>query len=163
MSSLFMYHTLRIMFDVSDSNSIGNGLCVGISQQSVSQQSWQWSPDQSPATYTSSEDMQFLKDRLADLKQMMNVLVAGHLAEVSDKFDGPEFKKVSCCSPLCSIFVIMAHYVVLFVTRESTRKNMGRSFPSGLDRMWTHLIALSQWQVRPCRSPEHARQKVWTL
>ena len=91
MSSLFMYHTLRIMFDVRDSNSIDSGLCVGISQESVSQHSWQWSPDQNPATYTSSEDMQYLKDRLADLKQMMNVLVAGHLAEVSDKFDGPEF------------------------------------------------------------------------
>ena len=66
---------------------------------------------------------------------MMNVLVAGHLAEVSDKFDGPVFKKVSCCSPLCSIFVPIAHDVVLFVTRGSTTKKRGILFPLRLGRI----------------------------
>ena len=141
MSSLFMYHTLRkhhtftIMFDVSDSNSIGSGLCVGISQESVSQQSWHWSPNQSPAIYTSSEDIQSLKNRLAELKQMMKGFVAGNSEDVSDEFIGPVFKKVSCCSPLCSIFFVMAHDVVLFVTRGSTRKIVGLCFPSGKVRL----------------------------
>ena len=135
MSSLFMCYTLRkhhtftIMFDVSDSNSIGSGLCVGISQESVSQQSWHWSPNQSPAIYTSSEDIQSLKNDLSELKQMMKGFVAGNSEDVSDDFDGPVFKKVSCCSPLCSIFVIMAHDVVLFITRGSTTKKFGILFP----------------------------------
>ena len=131
MSSLFMYHALRIMFNVLDSNPIDSGLCVEISQESVSQQSWHWSPDQSPATYTSSEDIQSLKDGLAELKQMMKGFVAGNSEDVSDEFDGPVFKKVSCCSPLCSIFVILTHDVVLFVTRGNTRKSVGFCFPSG--------------------------------
>ena len=88
MSSLFMYHTLRIILNVTDNNSIVSGLCVRISQESVSQHSWQWSPDQNPATYTSLEDIHYLKDRLANLKQMMNVLVARHSAEDTDKIDG---------------------------------------------------------------------------
>ena len=84
-----MYHTIRIMLDVTDNNSIGSGLCVGITEESVSQHSWQWSPDQNPATYTSSEDIQYLKDRLANLLQKMNILVAGRLAEDADNIDGP--------------------------------------------------------------------------
>ena len=115
MSSLFMYYTLRIMFDVTDSNSINSGLCVGISQESsVSQH---------------SEEIQYIKDQLANLGQKMNILVAGHLAENADKIDGPVFKKVSCCSQIYSFFVIVAHDVVLFVTRGSTRKNRGIVFP----------------------------------
>ena len=135
MSSLFMYHTLRkhhtftIMFDVLDSNSIGSGLCVGISQESVSQQSWHWSPNKSPAIYTSSEDIQSLKNDLSKLKQMVKGFVADNSEDVSDDFDGPVFKKVSCCSTLCFIFVIMAHDVVLFVTRGSTTKKRGVLFP----------------------------------
>ena len=135
MSSLFMYHTLRIMLDVTDNNSIGSGLCMGITEESVSQHSWQWSPDQNPALYTSSEDIQYLKDWLVNLKQMMNVLVARHLAEDADKINGPVFKKVSCCSPLCSIFFMIAHDVVLFVIRGSTRKIVGLCFPSGKVRL----------------------------
>lgn len=111
MSSLFMYHTLRkhqtftIMFDVSDEKSIGSGLYVGISQELLSQQSWHWSPNQSPAIYTSSEDIQSLKNDLSKLKQMMKGFVAGKSEDVSDAddFDGPVFKKVSCCSLLCSL------------------------------------------------------------
>ena len=128
MYSLFMYHTLRIMFDVADNNSIGSGLCLGISQEaSLSQLSFNWSPDQSPATYASSEDFQFLKDQMADMVKKLNILIA---KEDAEKMDGPVFKEVvGCCSTLCFIFVIMAHDVVLFVPRESTRKKRGIMFP----------------------------------
>ena len=137
MSSLFIYHTLRIMFNVSDNNSYGSGLCMGSVSHHLSQQSWEWHPGLSPSTSTSSEDMKFLKDEIAKMKNLINILVGhvGHLAEVANEFDEPDLNKLCCCSPLCSIFVIMAHGVVLFVTRESTRKSMGRSFPLGLVRM----------------------------
>ena len=137
MSSLFMYHTLRkhhtftIMFDVSDGNSIGSGLCVGISQESVSQQSWHWSPNQSPAIYTSSEDIQSLKNGLAELKQMMKGFVAGNSEDVSDEFDGPVFKKVSCCSPLCSIFSSWLMMLFSLSPEEVQQKSVEFCFPSG--------------------------------
>jgi len=114
------------MFDVADNNSISSGLCLGISQEaSLSQLSFNWSPDQSPATYASSEDFQFLKDQMADMVKKLNILIA---KEDAEKMDGPVFKKVSCCSTLCFIFVIVAHDVVLFVPRESTRKSVGLCF-----------------------------------
>ena len=134
MSSLFMYHTLRIMFDVTDSNSIGSGLCMG----SISEHSLQvWRADLSPATYsgsTSSDDMKFVKNELSTMKQLLNMLVgqAGHSAYVADDSNKePESKKVIFCpklgtiTTLCSIFVIIAHDVVLFVTRENMSKNHG--------------------------------------
>ena len=127
MYSSFMYHTLRIMFDVTDNNSISSGLCLGILQEaSLSQHSFNWISDQSPSTYASSEDFQFLKDQIADMVKKLNILIA---KEDAEKMDGPVFKKVSCCSTLCFIFVIMAHDVVLFVPRESTRKKRWIMFP----------------------------------
>ena len=116
------------MFDLLDTNSIGSGLCLG----SILEQSLQvWSPDSSTATssgLTSSDDMKFVRDELCNMKQLLNILVGqtGYSAYVADDSNNkPESKKVSCCSPLgtittlCSIFVIMAHDVVLFVTREN--------------------------------------------
>ena len=140
MSSLFMYHTLRkhqtftIMFDVSDGKSIGSGLCVGISQESLSQQSWHWSPNQSPAIYTSSEDIQSLINDLSELKQMMKGFVAGNSEDVSDEFDGPVFKKVSCCSPLCS-FLSWLMMLFSLSPEEVPEKIVGLCFPSGKVRL----------------------------
>ena len=59
----------------------------------------------------------------------MNILVAGHTSGDDDHSNGPVAKRVSFCSPLCSFFVIIAHDVVLFVTRESTTKKRGVMYP----------------------------------
>ena len=105
MSSLFMYHTLRTMVDVTDKNSFESGLdlCVGVTQDSsVTEQSWQWDPAQNVATYVSSEEIQDIKAKLGNIDQKMNIMVAGHMAGDDDNSNGPVSKKVSFCSPLCS-------------------------------------------------------------
>ena len=81
------------------------------------------------ATYVLSEEIQDIKDKIGNLDQKMNILVAGRTAGDDDNSNGPVSKKVSFCSPLCSFFVIIAHDVVLFVTRGSTTKQRGVLFP----------------------------------
>ena len=106
MSSLFMYHTLRTMVDVTDKKAFKTGLdlCLGITEDSsVTEQSWHWDPAQNVSTYVSSEEIQGINDKLGEIDQKMNILVAGHsTAGDDDNSNGPVSKKVSFRSPLCS-------------------------------------------------------------
>ena len=105
MSSLFMYHRLRTMVDMTDKNSFETGLdlCVGITQDSlVTKQSWSWDPAQNVSTYVASEEVQGINDKLRNIDQKLNILVAGHTSGDDDNSNGPVAKRVSFCSPLCS-------------------------------------------------------------
>ena len=83
------------------------------------------------STYVASEEVQGINDKLGNIDQKLNILilVAGHMSGDDDNSNGPVAKRVSFCSPLCSFFVIIAHDVVLFVTRGSTTKKRGVLFP----------------------------------
>ena len=81
------------------------------------------------STYVASEELQGINDKLGNIDQKLNILVAGHTSGDDDHSNGPVAKRVSFCSPLCSFFVIIAHDVVLFVTSESTTKQRGVLFP----------------------------------
>jgi len=129
------------MFDLSEEISLGSGLGVG----SLSNASWAWSPNSSAGSsggWASSNELKIVMEEVSTMKHLLHMLVeqSGHSSYVADDSNNePEAKKVSCCprlgtiTTLCSIFVIMAHDVVLFVTRENMLKNHGMMFPP---RIW---------------------------
>ena len=135
MSSLFMHHRLRKMVNMTDKNSFetdltGLDLCLGLTQDSsVTERSWSWEPNQNVSTYVSSEEVQGINDKLGNIDQKLNILVAGHTSGDDDHSNGPVAKRESFCSSLCSFFVIIAHDVVLFVTRGSTTNKREVLFP----------------------------------
>ena len=81
------------------------------------------------STYVASEEFQGINDKLGNIDQKLNILVAGHTSGDDDNSNGPVAKRLSFCPPLCSFFVIIAHDVVLFVTRGSTTKMRGVLYP----------------------------------
>ena len=100
MSFLFMYDTFRTMVDVTDKNSFETGLdlCVGLTQDlSVTEQSWSWEPDQNVSTYVASEEVQGINDKLGNIDQKLNILVAGHTSGDDDNSNGPVAKRVRFC------------------------------------------------------------------
>ena len=98
MSSLFMYHTLRMMVDTT-----GLDVCLGLTEeQSVTDRSWSWELNQNPSTYVAPEEVQVINDKLGKIDQKLNILVAGHMSGDDDDSNGPVAKSVSFCSPLCS-------------------------------------------------------------
>ena len=135
------------MFDLSEDISLGSGLGVG----SLSNASWAWSPNSSAGSsggWASSNELKIVMEEVSTMKHLLHMLVeqSGHSSYVADDSNNePEAKKVSCCprlgtiTTLCSIFVIMAHDVVLFVTRENMLKNHGMMFPH---RSWPTVSLL---------------------
>ena len=128
--------------DVLEEISLGSGFCLGSFSESLVQV---WSPNSSTETSDGSalsNDMKAVMDKISTVEQLVHMLVgqSGASAYLADDSNNePEKKKVSCCPPLgtittlCSIFVIVAHDVVLFVTRENMLKNHGMMFPP---RIW---------------------------
>ena len=113
-----------------NSFTAGLDLCVGLTENSsiTEEQSWSWTPDLSPSTYVPSEEVQGINNMLGTIDQKLNILVAGHTSGDDENRNRPVAKRIGFCPPLCSFFVIIAHDVVLFVTRGSTTKNMGFCF-----------------------------------
>ena len=115
------------MFDLLEEISLDSGLGVG----SLSNASWAWSPNSSAGSsggWASSNEFNIVMEEFSTMKHLLHMLVeqSGHSSYVVDDSNNePEAKKVSCyprlgtITTLCSIFVIMAHDVVLFVTREN--------------------------------------------
>ena len=98
MSSLFMYHTLRMMVDTT-----GLDVCLGLTEeQSVTDRSWSWELNQNPSTYVAPEEVQVINNKLGRIEQKLNILVAEHTSGDDDDSNGPVAKRVSYCSPLCS-------------------------------------------------------------
>ena len=131
------------MFDLSEEISLGSGLGVG----SLSNASWAWSPNSSAGSsggWASSNELKIVMEEVSTMKHLLHMLVeqSGHSSYVADDSNNePEAKKVSCCprlgtiTTLCSIFVIMAHDVVLFATRENMLQNHWMMFPTGFGRL----------------------------
>ena len=128
------------MDKVDDNLSLGSGFCLGsFSQSSVQVWTNNSSTDTSDGS-ASSSDIKAVMDKLLTVEQLVHIFLgqSGASAYSSDDSDNePKKKKVGCCPPLrttntfCSIFVIMAHDVVLFVTRENMSKNYGNMLPHG--------------------------------
>ena len=76
-----------------------------------------------------SKEVEGINNRLETMDSKLNILIAERTSGGDDNSNGPVAKRVSCCPPLCSFFVIIAHDVVLFVTSESTTKKHGVMYP----------------------------------
>ena len=87
-----------------DKNSYKTGLdlCVGLTQDlSVTKQSWSSEPDKNMSIYVALEEFQGINDKLGNIDQKLNILVAGYMSGDNDNINGPVAKRVSCWSPLC--------------------------------------------------------------
>ena len=89
-------------------------------------------------TSSLSKDDDVVMEKLTSIQQLIGTMIMqldGPTYSYIGLDIGPKKKKVSSCPPLgtittfCSIFVIMAHDVVLFMTRENISKNHGNVLP----------------------------------
>ena len=99
-------------------------------------------------TSSLSENDGVVLEKLITMEERLGTMIVQLEGSTYSSIDldlGPKKKKVSSCPPLgtittfCSIFVIMAHDVVLFVTRENMTKNHGMRFPL---RIWPNVSSL---------------------
>ena len=83
------------MVNMTDKNSFetdltGLDLCLGLTQDSsVIKRSCSWDPSQNVSTYVASEEVQGINDKLGNIDQKLNILVAGHTSGDDDHNNGP--------------------------------------------------------------------------
>ena len=97
-------------------------VCVNVAENSSTTEELSWQQD--PGTWMGSQEVAGFSNRLATMDSKLDILIAER-----EHSNGPVPKRVSCYPPLCSFFVIIAHDVVLFVTRESITKKRGVMYP----------------------------------
>ena len=112
-----------------DAFTAGLDLCVNMTENSSTTKELSWQRDLSPSTWMGLQEVEGINNRLETMDSKLNVLIAERTSGDEEHSNGPVAKRVSCCPPLCSFFVIIAHDVVLFVTRGSTTKKHGVLFP----------------------------------
>ena len=114
-----MYHRLRTMAGTTEDPRFAAAVdvCVDVAEN-MTLDEMSWNID--PGTWMPSQDVASFNSTLATMNTKLDMIIAQH--EPSNR---PVAKRVSCCPPLCSFFIIIAHDVVLFLTSANTIKKHG--------------------------------------
>ena len=114
-----MYHRLRTMAGTTEDPEVAAALdvCV-IVAENMTLDEMSWTID--PGAWMGSQDVAGFNSTLTTMNTKLDMILAQH--EPSNR---PVAKRVSCCPPLCSFFIIITHDVVLLFTSVSTIKKHG--------------------------------------
>ena len=116
-----MYHRFRMMAGTTEDPAFAAAVDVAVDvAQNITLDEMSWNID--TGSWMGSQDVAGVNSTLTSMNTKLDMILARHETSNSNRRFA---KRVSCCPPLCSFFIVITHDVVLFFTSVSTTKKHG--------------------------------------